>query len=141
MSVVGTTFSNSSAQQIVLGDVLGRVSSGRLGAVPEPIPDLETIEPTSQEERREEVTHLARTLTRQSSRHDPNHNLFDYQKDSYLDPYSPNFDARKYTKTLAKIGRETAPGRTSGISYKNLSVHGYGSDAGMLCHHPVSGRC
>lgn len=173
MSVLGNTFSNSSAQQIILGNVIGRVTSGRVGNAspfPEPQEKQEEPEPvpvTSPAERREEVAVLARTMTSQSvprapseyrrSVHSPqvertktmdsidsehihrttteqsaaiDHRLFEYEPESDLDPYSPIFDARKWTRALAKLNSSAMPSRIAGVSFSNLSIHGYGSDAG-----------
>lgn len=78
--------------------------------------------------REQGVTELARQLTRQSTRMPEN--PFNYQEGSDLDPFAANFDARKYTRALAKLSQGAGVGRLSGVSYKNLSVHGFGTDAG-----------
>jgi hypothetical protein len=57
-------------------------------------------------------------------------NLFDYEEGSDLDPYSDSFNAKKWTRQMAAIREEGAPGRQAGLAYKNMSVHGFGSDAG-----------
>lgn len=74
------------------------------------------------------VAELARQFTRQSSRHADN--VFDYQEGSDLDPFSENFNARKYTKELGRLAQGAGVNRLAGIAYKNMSVHGYGSDSG-----------
>ncbi|KAK9350882.1 P-loop containing nucleoside triphosphate hydrolase protein [Lipomyces doorenjongii] len=54
----------------------------------------------------------------------------DHAQDSSLDPSSENFNARKWMKTLLAFQSrdpERYPKRTAGISFKNLSVHGFGS--------------
>ena len=116
MSVVGTTFSNGSAQQIILGHIIGKL----------------TRQPTSQ-------TNPTKELASETSDRSPSRafsstltdaKLFDYEPGSVLDPFSPTFDARRWTKSLAKLGNEETPSRIAGISYRNMSVHGYGSDAG-----------
>jgi ATP-binding cassette subfamily G (WHITE) protein 2 (PDR) len=119
---------------------------------------VEPVEPTTAEQRNEQVTQLARQLTRQSVTAQSLHRamtsessanvvdsgLFEYEKGSDLDPYSPTFDARKWTKSLAQLNRKTLPVRTAGMSYRNMSVHGFGSDAGECSscfstnHHTVS---
>ena len=157
MSVVGTTFSNGSAQQIILGQIIGRVTAGRYGLTSEDeaTSEQEYIEPASRLERREKVTQLAQQLTRppvsqlntakdlspeQSDRSLSRAStitladtkLFEYEQGSDLDPFSSTFDARRWTKSLAKLGNEEAPTRIAGISYRNMSVHGYGSDAGGI---------
>lgn len=75
-----------------------------------------------------EIGQLARQLTRQSTR--TADNLFDYTEGSDLDPFSENFNAKKYVKSLGALSKSAGYERLSGVSYKNLSVHGYGSDAG-----------
>ena len=78
--------------------------------------------------REEAVGDLARKLTRQSTR--PEENLFNYEPGSDLDPFSDHFNARKYVKGMASLTENAGPTRLSGVSFSNLSVHGYGSDAG-----------
>jgi ATP-binding cassette subfamily G (WHITE) protein 2 (PDR) len=65
-----------------------------------------------------------------SRRSEQQGNLFDYEEGSDLDPFSNNFDAPKWTRQLASMREEGAPGRKAGLAYKNMSVHGFGSDAG-----------
>ena len=79
--------------------------------------------------RESRVGELARQLTRQSTH--VQGNLFDYVEGSDTDPFSPNFDARKYTKALGQLSQGAGVERKSGISYRNMSVHGFGSDAGQ----------
>jgi len=79
-------------------------------------------------QREQGITELARQLTRQSTRYPDN--IFDYQEGSDLDPFSENFNARKYTKGLGKMSQGAGVERLAGIAYKNMSVHGFGSDAG-----------
>jgi ATP-binding cassette subfamily G (WHITE) protein 2 (PDR) len=104
--------------------------------------------------REQEVTELARQLSRRSSIHQrpasplnlvrqltgrsnatvvqdvPPEKLFKYESGSDLDPFSPNFNARKYVKGMAGLSEEAGVQRQAGVSYKNMSVHGFGSDAG-----------
>ena len=86
-----------------------------------------TTEQTMQR-RESRVGELARQLTRQSTNQQGN--LFDYVEGSDTDPFSPNFDARKYTKTLGKLAQGAGVDRQAGVSYRDMSVHGFGSDAG-----------
>lgn len=166
MSVVGNTFSNSSAQQIVLGEAIGRVTGGRLGTVDETnghghggghhggssAENEQAVPETSPEERARQVAQLARTFSHQSQNkappsplanrrgslyrtitgqsHTVDHaKVFEYESGSDLDPYSTSFDAKKWTKSIAHMSRADTPARSAGIAYRNLSVHGYGSDA------------
>jgi hypothetical protein len=76
--------------------------------------------------RSQQITSLARNMSRRSEQG----NLFEYEEGSDLDPFSDNFDAPKWTRQLAAMREEGAPGRKAGLAYKNMSVHGFGSDAG-----------
>lgn len=79
--------------------------------------------------RTQNVTSLARQMSRMSER--PATNVFDYQEGSDMDPFSSSFDARKWTRGMVAMrDDDTTPPRQAGLSYKNMSVHGFGSDAG-----------
>lgn len=104
-----------------------------------------------QEERTEQVHELARQLTRQSISSSTDGapggrfgalrrtttggsisgNPWDYKEGSDMDPYSESFNARKWTRAVIsqERGDDHIP-RYAGISFKNMSVHGFGSDAG-----------
>lgn len=107
---------------------------------------------TPMEQRHEEIVQLARTMSRhsisrQTSRSsggfnplarirsnastvvDGPRNPLEYEEGSDLDPYSENFNIRKWAKIALK-NRGDEPSRKSGLSWKNMSVFGYGSDAG-----------
>jgi len=78
-----------------------------------------------------EVHNLARAITQHSVRHpDGKHvNPFEGSSDPLLDPASPRFNARAWTKTIMGLQSrdpERYPTRTAGISYKNLAAHGFG---------------
>ncbi|GFF23501.1 ABC transporter CDR4 [Aspergillus udagawae] len=82
----------------------------------------------------EEVTRLARQLTRQSTRFSTSGNVenpfLETKEDSTLNPHSPNFKAKNWMKNLLALSSrdpERYPKRVAGVSFKNLSVHGYGS--------------
>lgn len=91
------------------------------------------LEVGNEEEIEEEVTRLAQKLTRQSTRWstDSVENTFlDTNDESTLNPHSPNFKARNWMKNLLAITSrdpERYPQRQAGVSFKNLSVHGFGS--------------
>jgi ABC-type multidrug transport system fused ATPase/permease subunit len=78
-----------------------------------------------------EVTRLARRLTRESTRWTDGENTFlEVTEGSTLDPHSENFRARNWMKNLLAITSrdpERYPGRQAGVSFRNLSVHGFGS--------------
>jgi len=86
--------------------------------------------------RSQQITSLARNMSRRSEQG----NLFEYEEGSDLDPFSNKFDAPKWTRQLAAMREEGAPGRKAGLAYKNMSVHGFGSDAGE-CTLQHSGWC
>ncbi|WRT64451.1 uncharacterized protein IL334_001383 [Kwoniella shivajii] len=88
----------------------------------------DTISPTDRQ-REDQVTSLARQMSRASIHGDQPLDLFNYNADSDLDPFSDNFNARKWVKEMSRISQESSPRRTAGISYSGMSVHGFGSDA------------
>lgn len=75
-----------------------------------------------------EVAELARTLTGQSTWSNVPDNPFHAEKDSALDPNSSNFQARQWVKSMVKLQQadNRNPGRTAGIAFQNLNVHGFG---------------
>ncbi|KAH6884150.1 ABC-2 type transporter-domain-containing protein [Thelonectria olida] len=55
---------------------------------------------------------------------------FKPQPGSQLDPNSPHFDAREWVKALVKLNDSdpnSAPSRSLGVAFQNLSVHGWGT--------------
>jgi hypothetical protein len=58
-------------------------------------------------------------------------NPFDGPKDSGLDPPCPFFDAEEWAKAYMSIIHNDAdryPQRTTGVSYRDINVYGYGSE-------------
>jgi ATP-binding cassette subfamily G (WHITE) protein 2 (PDR) len=82
--------------------------------------------------RREEAVHqLARRLTSQSHNSATHQNPFNAAPNSALDPNGENFNARAWTKAMLNLQLEdenAAPTRTAGVSFRDLNVHGFGSD-------------
>ncbi|KAL4774475.1 ABC-2 type transporter-domain-containing protein [Aspergillus nidulans var. acristatus] len=81
----------------------------------------------------EEVTRLAQQLTHQSTKYST-HNIenpfLEVGEDSTLNPHSPNFKAKNWMKNLLALSSrdpERYLPRQAGVSFTNLSVHGYGS--------------
>lgn len=76
-----------------------------------------------------EVAELAKTLTSQSTWSNVPGNPFEAERNSALDPSSPNFRARQWVKSIIKLteAENKTPGRTAGIAFRNLSAHGYGA--------------
>jgi hypothetical protein len=55
---------------------------------------------------------------------------FKPQPGSQLDPNCPHFDAREWVKALVKLNESdpnSAPSRSLGVAFQNLSVHGWGT--------------
>ncbi|OOF95383.1 hypothetical protein ASPCADRAFT_207854 [Aspergillus carbonarius ITEM 5010] len=82
----------------------------------------------------EEVTRLAQQLTRQSTRFSVSGNaensFLEVKEDSTLNPHSSNFKAKHWMKNLLALSSrdpERYPKREAGVSFQNLSVHGFGS--------------
>lgn len=82
------------------------------------------------------IVTLARQFTRTSTRTSGDSNLnpddvLRPQSGTIYDPFSENFNSREWIKSLVGIADrdpDKFPGRTAGIGFKNLSVHGYASD-------------
>ncbi|KAL4917894.1 ABC-2 type transporter-domain-containing protein [Aspergillus aurantiobrunneus] len=86
-----------------------------------------------EEEAEEEITRLAQQLTHQSTRYST-HNIenpfIDSKEDSSLNPANPNFKAKNWMKNLLALSSrdpDRYPARHAGVSFRNLSIHGYGS--------------
>jgi len=79
-----------------------------------------------------QVLQLARTFTCTSVKDAEGQyiNPFLGSEDPTLDPNSEKFSAKAWVKTLVSIASrdpERYPERTAGVSYRNLSCHGYGN--------------
>ncbi|KAG5989133.1 hypothetical protein E4U54_004427, partial [Claviceps lovelessii] len=58
----------------------------------------------------------------------PIQNPFFADKDSCLNPHSPNFSARAWAKALVElVSRDGVSLRSSGVCFQNLNVHGFGA--------------
>lgn len=80
------------------------------------------------------VGHMARQLTRQSTRFSTKGGLsnpfLNEDPESSINPHSPNFRARDWIKMLLEVRSQDPdkyPDRKAGLSFRNLSVHGFGS--------------
>lgn len=76
------------------------------------------------------ILHLARTLTRPEGTADTQYkNPFFESVDPALDPNSDKFDARIWTQSVLGLSSRNSgrDSRTAGISYRNLSCHGFGN--------------
>jgi ATP-binding cassette, subfamily G (WHITE), member 2, PDR len=89
-------------------------------------------ETDSSEREERHVLELARTFTYASVKNAEGQyiNPFLGSEDPTLDPSSEKFSAKAWVKTLVSIASrdpERYPERTAGVSYRNLSCHGYGN--------------
>ncbi|KAI0139473.1 ABC-2 type transporter-domain-containing protein [Hypoxylon sp. NC0597] len=87
---------------------------------------------SSLQDENDRVATLARTLTRETtrSRHSQDVNPF-LSPAPELDPTSPQFDARKWVKTLLHAFAQDPrkyPRPPVGVSWRDLGVHGFGKD-------------
>lgn len=81
----------------------------------------------------EEITRLAQQLTHQSTKYS-SHNIenpfLDSTEESSLNPANPNFKAKNWMKNILALSSrdsERYPVRQAGVSFRNLSIHGFGS--------------
>ncbi|KAK2764595.1 hypothetical protein FQN54_009290 [Arachnomyces sp. PD_36] len=87
----------------------------------------------------QEVVELARRVSQFSRRssvfttEDGSPNPFLHpERDPTLDPHSKEFNVRRWVKSILHVvssDPERYPGRTAGVSFKNMNVHGYGTAA------------
>ena len=92
--------------------------------------EVENYEVSEDERRGTEVAELARRLTQHSVASAAFNNPFAPDPGSNLDPHGPNFDPRGWSKAMLGLhaGDQKAHLlRTSGFSFRNLSVHGFGT--------------
>lgn len=74
----------------------------------------------------EELTQLARRYT--SNAQHPQPTLFPAPTEAFLDPQSPEFNARRWAKAFFQLRNSSVEGvkpRTAGIAFRHLSVHGF----------------
>ncbi|KAM0421142.1 hypothetical protein ACHAPT_011034 [Fusarium lateritium] len=79
-----------------------------------------------------EIEALARQLTRASTTVGAELHAFCPQPGTRLDPNSPNFDARAWVKAFVKLDESepgSAPPRSLGVAFRDLSVFGWGTGA------------
>lgn len=83
------------------------------------------------EDEERNIMQLARTLTRPEGTADPQYkNPFFESVDPALDPNSDKFDARIWTQSVLALSSRNSDrnaSRTAGISYRNVSCHGFGN--------------
>jgi ATP-binding cassette, subfamily G (WHITE), member 2, PDR len=82
-----------------------------------------------EKQREIEVGLLARQFTRNST-YSQIGNPFENDPDSLIDPYSPNFKPKAWIIAMLKLQSQDSErnlGRSAGIAFRNLSVHGFGT--------------
>ena len=91
-----------------------------------------SVEENNSIERRTSVVHeLARKYTQQSTTSTTRQNPFSVPAGSALDPNGEHFNARAWAKAMLHTQQEdpqAAPIRTAGVAFRNLNVHGFGTD-------------
>ncbi|KAF2225760.1 ABC drug exporter AbcA [Elsinoe ampelina] len=95
----------------------------------EPVEASGSHDTSSEEDSEQEVKKLARHYT-QNSYSDIQGNPFQAEEGSVIDPKSDNFRARAWVRAMLNMaetdGNKHMP-RQAGISFRNLSAHGYGT--------------
>lgn len=81
-------------------------------------------------EREADIVSIARQLSHLGDVDAMSHKLFEYEKNSSLDPFAEAFDARLWVHMMSQVSKQSSGQRLSGLSYRDLHVHGFGSDAG-----------
>ena len=93
---------------------------------------VEVVSEAESHERREiAVNQLARRYTQQSTNTVTRQNPFHATPDSQLDATSEHFNARAWAKAMLHTqleDPEAPPPRTAGVAFRDLNVHGFGSD-------------
>ncbi|KAF5725187.1 ABC1 transport, partial [Fusarium mundagurra] len=92
--------------------------------------DTPTEEP--QHDITQNISNLARQLSRVSTTAGNELHAFSPQPGTKLDPNSPTFDPRAWVKAFVRLLESdagAAPSRSLGVAFKNLNVYGWGSGA------------
>ncbi|KAL1851111.1 Multidrug resistance protein [Paecilomyces lecythidis] len=92
--------------------------------------ELKENDDAASKENDEHIRELARQYTKNSVYDADDPNPFHASPGSSLDPDSDNFNPRAWTKAMLKLRNEDSDrfkGRTAGIAFRNLNVHGFGS--------------
>lgn len=77
----------------------------------------------------QEIARIGRQLSQLSSRHGGSPtDIFDQDSESPLNPHSASFNGRKWLKAMLDLGAPETQ-RTAGVSFRNLSAYGFGSDS------------
>ncbi|KAJ6109092.1 ABC multidrug transporter C [Penicillium sp. IBT 16267x] len=133
MSLLGTLNPNlpEAEQSVSVSREVRRHDPAASVSTDETMMEEEKVEVANEDQIEEEVARLARKLTRESTHITEGENTFlETKEDSTLNPASPNFRARNWMKNLLALTSrdpERYPARQAGVSFRNLSVHGFGS--------------
>jgi ATP-binding cassette subfamily G (WHITE) protein 2 (PDR) len=100
------------------------------------VPDDSTLAEKKSGQDAEETEGRVNALARQLTKHSTYSNVLDESpfnapKDSQLNPHSPNFNARAWAKSILNLQLrepEKSTMRSAGIAFRDLNVHGFGSD-------------
>jgi hypothetical protein len=89
-------------------------------------------------EREATISALARQLT-QGTQTGQTVDVFASTRSNDLDPSSPEFDPKKWVQGLSQMiqAEGTMVDRRLGLLFRDLSVYGYGSDAGESLHSQI----
>jgi len=101
---------------------------------------LTTMRPSNSSERDADIVSIARQASNTGDTAALSDKLFKYEKNSPLDPFGAEFDPRLWVRMMSHVSRQTKPQRLSGMSYRDLSVHGFGSDAGQRYSSAIRAR-
>lgn len=116
----------------------GMSGDGRSNGVDEELAGTTPTDDDIGERQEKQLTSLARQMSqisRQSSGdhfEDARNPFLECDKDPELNPNSGDFNPRKWLKSTLQIASrdpERYPRRTAGLSFRNLSVYGYGTAA------------
>ena len=92
--------------------------------------DSNTMTTASSSDLEDAIGTIARQISNLGDDATISNKLFNYEKESPLDPFGSNFDPKLWVRMMGHVSRESRGERLSGLSYRDLSVHGFGSDAG-----------
>jgi ABC-type glutathione transport system ATPase component len=91
---------------------------------------VDSTDHDSTKENEEQIRHLVREYTRHSEYSTADQSPFNAEPGSRLHPDSENFSPRAWAKAMLKLRNEDSDrfmGRTAGVSFRNLSVYGFGT--------------
>ena len=99
-----------------------------------------TMRPTDYSDRDADIVSIARQASNTGEITALSDKLFKYEKNSPLDPFGVDFNPRLWVRMMSHVSRQSKAQRLSGMSYRDLSVHGFGSDAGQRYSSAIRAR-